>query len=375
MDSAKIHRFALPNFRFLSGETLDVEIGYETYGELNRARDNAILICHYWTGTSHAAGKYAPSDPLPGWWDGLIGPGKAIDTNRFFVICPNTLANVQARDPIVISTGPASIDPHTGKPYGSRFPRVTIRDMVHVQRPLMEHLGIAQVRAVGGPSGGGMQALEWVCEYPDFADKIFGVCTFGRSNPFFTMGIYRWCRAFITSDPDWRGGDYYDGALPLIGLRRALSVITLMAQTPTRVNAVARASETGWDIPDDAAPFIDPDAVFPYERGFEGFVEQRAQFADANAFLATGRAGILHNVGWKRGFESALANVKAQVLMIPCEQDMYFPPNDSRDVVNAVKAGSGRAELYAVNSNWGHFACLFDTETFAQRLHDFIESQ
>ncbi len=191
MNQIRIQPFALPNFRFLSGEILDIEIGYETYGELNPARDNAILICHYWTGTSHAAGKYAPSDALPAWWDALIGPGKVIDTDKYFVICPNTLANVQARDPNVISTGPASIDPRTRKPYGSCFPRVTFRDMVRVQRALVEHLGIARLRAIGGPSGGGMQALEWACEYPDFMDKIFGVCTFGRSNAFFTLGIYR----------------------------------------------------------------------------------------------------------------------------------------------------------------------------------------
>ncbi len=146
-----------------------------------------------------------------------------------------------------------------------------------------------------------------------------------------------------------------------------------MAQTPARVNAAARANKTGWD-PDDAPPFSDPDAPFLYEREFSAFIETRAQFADANAFLAIARAGILHNVGWLRGgFERALANMKAQVLMIPCEQDMYFPPDDSRDVVNAVNAGGGRAELYAVNSNWGHFMCLFDTELFAPRLHDFIE--
>lgn len=373
MNRIEKQRFFLPNFRFLSGEVMDVEVGYETYGRLNPARDNAVLICHYWTGTSHAAGRYTPDDPLPGWWDTLIGPGKAIDTDHTFVICSDTLANVQAHDPNVISTGPASVDPATGKPYGNRYPRVTFHDMVHVQRALMDHLGITHLRAVGGPSGGGMQALEWACTYPDFMDKVFGVCTFGRSNAFFTTGVYRWCRAFITSDPHWQGGDYYDGPGPQQGLRRALSVITLLAQTPSRFNAVARASENGWDLPEGGPPYDDPDALFPYEHDFIAFIDERAQFADANAFLAIGRAAVMHNVGYQRGgFERALSNVQAQVLMILCEQDLYFPPADSRDVVEAVVAGGGRAELYTVSSDWGHFACLFDTDRFAQRLHDFL---
>ncbi len=368
------YRFDYPQFNFQDGGVLDVAVGYETYGTLNAARDNAILICHYWTGTSHAAGKYAPDDPLPGWWDALIGPGKAIDTDRFFVICSDTLANVQAFDPQVTSTGPASLDPATGKPFGSRFPTVTFRDMVHVQKGLLDHLGVAHLHAVGGPSGGGMQALEWACSYPEMMDKVFGVCTFGRSSAFFTTGIYRWCRAFITGDPHWRGGDYYDSPGPQEGLHRALGLITLMAQTPGRVNSAAQASETGWDWPhDQPLPFADPDVLFPHEAGFRDFVNGRSQYADANAFLAIARAAVLHNVGHGRGgFAAALGRVSADLLLIPCAQDLYFPPVDCADVVNAVNAGGGQAELYPIESDWGHFACLFDTGRFANRLQDFL---
>nr|MBS0019335.1 homoserine O-acetyltransferase [Gammaproteobacteria bacterium] len=374
MDAIKKQRFGLPNCRLLSGSTLDIEVGYETYGQLNAAGNNAVLVCHYWTGTSHAAGRYAAADPLPGWWDALIGPGKVIDTNHFFVVCSDTLANVQAHDPNVISTGPASIDAATGEPYGSRFPVLTIRDMVHVQRALMDHLGITHVRAVGGPSAGGMQALEWACTYPDFMDKVFGVCTYGRSNAFFTLGVYRWCRAFLQSDPHWHGGDYYSGPGPQQGLRRALGLITLLAQAPARINATARASDSGWDLPDGAPPYTDPDGVFPYEPSFNAFIDERARFADANAFLAIARAATLHNVGWRRrGFAEALSAVRAEVLMIPCEHDLFFPPGDSRDVVDAILQGGGRAELYTISSDWGHFACVFDTDRFAVRLRDFLK--
>ncbi len=156
-------------------------------------------------------------------------------------------------------------------------------------------------------------------------------------------------------------------------MRRALSVITLLAQTPARVNASARASEAGWDLPEGGPPYEDPDGLFPYEHGFNAFMDQRAQLADANAFLTIGRAGALHNVGFGWGsFEQALSVVRAEVFMIPCAHDLYFPPDDSRDVLEAVVAGGGRAEMYVVDSDWGHFACLFDTDRFAQRLHDFL---
>ena len=367
MNSITKHHFSHPNFRFLSGDVLDVEIGYETYGELNDARDNAILICHYWTGTSHAAGRYAPEDELAGWWDALIGPGRAIDTKRRFVICSDTLANVQAFDPMVISTGPASLDPSTGKAYGSRFPTVTFPDIVNVQRSLMDHLGIEHLRAVGGPSGGGMQALEWACSYPDFMDKVFGVCTFGRSSPNFTLGIYRCCREFIHTDLNWNGGDYFDGSGPQRGLRQALQTMTVMAQSPARINQVGRAA--GWEMPE-------PGEAFSYEQQFDAFIDSRSAFSDANALLAIGRAATRLDVGHQRGgFDQALSQVEADILMIPCQQDLFFPPTDSEDVVRAVQAGSGAAELYPIASDWGHFACIFDTEAFAERLRGFIENR
>jgi homoserine O-acetyltransferase len=373
LNHIKKQRLAIKNFKFLSGETLDVEISYETYGTLNESGDNAILICHFWTGTSHAAGKYETKDPLPGWWDALIGPGKTIDTNLNFVICTDTLSNVQANDPRVFSTGPASIDQKTGKPYGSRFPTLTFRDIVQAQRTLVDQLGIRHLKAVGGPSGGGMQALEWAVTYPDFMDKVFSVNSFGRSSAFFTMGVYRICRALIEADPNWHNGDYYDGPGPQTGFHHALSYITLLAQTPTRINSVARDSETGWQVLEQISQLNEPDRLSLYEQDFNSFIKERASFADANAFLTIGKAATLHDVGLGRGgFEKALSTVQAEVLMIPNEQDIYFPAIDSRDVVDAINAGHGNAKLYPINSQWGHFSSLFDTSTFAQRLHRFL---
>ena len=373
MNNIKKHRQAIRDFEFLSGESLDIEISYETYGRLNESCDNAILICHFWTGTSHAAGKYSTEDPLPGWWDVLIGPGKAIDTDLNFVICTDTLSNVQANDPGVFSTGPASIDPKTGKPHGSHFPTLTFRDIVQAQRVLLDQLGIRHLKAVGGPSGGGMQALEWAVTYPDFMDKVFAVNSFGRSSAFFTMAVYRICRALIETDPNWRNGDYYDGPGPQSGFHHALSYITLLAQTPTRINSVARDSDAGWQVLDQISQLNEPGRLALYEQDFNLFIEERASFADANAFLTIGKAATLHDVGLGRGgFEQALSTVQAEVLMIPNEQDIYFPAIDSRDVVDAIKAGNGNAEFYPVDSQWGHFSCLFDTGTFEKRLHQFL---
>ena len=168
--------FELPEFRTLSGRTIKrVRIGWESYGELNAEKSNAILVCHYFTGTSHAAGRYAESDPLPGYWDAIVGPGKAIDTDRYFVFSSDTLVNINAFDPHVVTTGPASISPATGKPYGLDFPLVTIGDFVRVQKALVDSLGIRKLRAVIGPSMGGLQTYEWAASYPDMMERIMPV--------------------------------------------------------------------------------------------------------------------------------------------------------------------------------------------------------
>jgi homoserine O-acetyltransferase len=218
-----------------------------------------------------------------------------------------------------------------------------------------------------------MQALEWAVTYPEFMDKVFAVNSFGRSSAFFTMAVYRMCRALIEADPHWQNGDYHDGPGPQKGLRQALSYITLLAQTPTRINTAARGSDAGWRQIDRISQLGEPGRLTPFEEDFNAFIDERASLADANAFLTIGKAATLHDVGLDRGgFEKALSTVQADVLMIPNEQDLYFPAIDSRDVVNAVNAGHGCAELHTVDSRWGHFSCLFDTDTYARRLHQFL---
>ena len=168
--------FALASYTTVGGKTIrNVRIGYETYGMLNAAGDNAIFIPHFYSGTSHAAGKYTPSDAAPGYWDAIIGSGKPIDTDKYFVVSADTLVNLNTKDPRVVTTGPASVDPDTGKPYGMTFPVVAYRDSVRVHKALVDSLGVKKLKAVAGASGGSLQAMEWAAVYPDFVERVIHV--------------------------------------------------------------------------------------------------------------------------------------------------------------------------------------------------------
>src|SRR5215510_8593789 len=175
--------FELPSYTTTGGKTIkNVRVGWESYGQLNTDKSNAILITHFFSGTSHAAGKYKPDDKAAGYWDAIIGPGKAIDTNTYYVISADTLVNLNAKDPNVVTTGPASVNPDTGKPYALSFPVVTIRDFVNVQKALLESLGIKQLHAVMGASMGALQAYEWASSYPEMVGKVVPVIGAGESD-------------------------------------------------------------------------------------------------------------------------------------------------------------------------------------------------
>ncbi|HYH71482.1 MAG TPA: homoserine acetyltransferase, partial [Methyloceanibacter sp.] len=203
--------FELPEFKTEAGATLKrVRIGWESYGTLNDDRSNAILVTHYFSGTSHAAGRYDVGDELPGYWDAIIGPGKPLDTARYFVFSSDTLVNINARDPNVVTTGPNSIDPETGSPYGMTFPVVSIGDFVNVQKALVESLGIRRLKAVVGPSMGALQAYQWAVAYPGMVDRIVAAIGAAGGDPF----LVAWLNAGgspIRLDPKWKGGRYDEG--------------------------------------------------------------------------------------------------------------------------------------------------------------------
>src|SRR3954469_24866503 len=221
--------FEMPSYTTAAGATIkSVKIGWEAAGTLNADKSNAILITHFFTGTSHAFGKYSADDKVAGYWDSLIGPGKAIDTNKYYVISSDTLVNLNVKAPNVVTTGPASINPDTGKPYGMSFPVVSIKDFVNVQKALVESLGIRKLKAVAGASMGGLQVYEWAASYPDMVERIVAVIGTTGGDPFLIAWLDIWGQP-IRLDPNWNKGDYYDKTPPTEGLKAALKIVTVHA--------------------------------------------------------------------------------------------------------------------------------------------------
>src|SRR5262249_49371875 len=213
----------------VGGQTIkNVKIGWEAAGTLNADKSNAILVPHFFSATSHAMGKYSAADKVAGYWDAIIGPGKAIDTNKYYVISADTRVNLNVNAPNVVTTGPASINPDTGKPYGMSFPVVTIKDFVNVQKALIESLGIRKLKAVVGASMGALQTYEWAASYPDMVDRIVPVIATTGADAFLIAALDIWAQP-IRLDPKWNNGDYYGKAPPIDGLKASLKIITLQA--------------------------------------------------------------------------------------------------------------------------------------------------
>jgi homoserine O-acetyltransferase len=345
----------------------DVTLCYETFGDLNPARDNAILVCHALTGDGHAAGKYDPTDRKPGWWEMAIGPGKAIDTNRFFVICANVLGGCQG------STGPSSLNPETAKPYGLDFPPVTVRDMVRAQARLLDQLGIAKLHAVIGGSLGGMQALEWAVTYPDRMRAIIPIGAAGRFHP---QGIAfnEVQRQAIMNDPDFRNGQYYGTPGPVKGLAtaRMLGMITYRSDASMwqQFGRTVRSGKA--ELPPRAADAFG--VTFEVESYLRYQGEALVKRFDANSYLYLSRAMDLQQIG--RGFDSyeaAHAAIKARVLCIGINSDLLFPPYLQQETVNLIRQAGGDATYRELDSPWGHDAFLVDFHLVAEPIREFLQ--
>jgi homoserine O-acetyltransferase/O-succinyltransferase len=350
------------------GETIPVRIGYETYGQLRNDRKNAILVCHFFSATSHAAGKYHPDDEQAGWWDMLIGPGKAIDTDQYFVISSDTLCNIQLKNPHVMTTGPGTINPKTGDYYGIDFPQFTYRDMAGIQCELIAEMGIGKLAAVIGPSAGGMQALNWAVHYPDKVEAVVSVISGGASPVLTSLTYLQSAIDAIKLDPNWQGGRYYGNAQPEQGLTLALQLMNLGAY------------QYGWYDENfkrhaaDTAPYQSLDNPPAFLSEFKEAIAQRMTNYDANHYLYTARAAMLHNIA--NGFssmEEALSRITARVLMIPCKTDLLFPPQYSREVVDIINKAGGHAEFYEIDSPLGHMAGVLAANLFAPQLAAFIQ--
>ena len=361
--------FTLQNYTTIGGKSIaEVTVGWESYGELNEAKDNVILITHFFSGNSHAAGKYSSADPLPGYWDAIIGPGKAIDTDRYFVISSDTLVNAFPHDPNVITTGPASINPATGKPYGLDFPVVTIADFVQVQHALLESLGITKLHAVVGPSMGSLQAIEWAARYPDQVERMISVIGTGAMDAWSIMALEHWARP-IKADPNWNQGNYYAGQAPLAGVTSALAMITQNAMHPISMNmrspAQAVLPEAGLASVTNSLPALD----FLFDAS-----AARAPMADANHILYLVRANQLFVAGHNQDLATGLSAIKAKTLFLPATNDLLLQPYLAKQTVELLQQQGQQPQYEEISGIWGHLDGIFSIVSKADTIREFLNT-
>jgi homoserine O-acetyltransferase len=353
--------FELPSYTTVAGATIkSVKIGWESAGTLNADKSNAILITQYFSGTSHAFGKYAPSDATAGYWDAIIGPGKAIDTRKYFVFSSDTLVNLNANAPNVVTTGPASINPDTGKPYGMSFPVVSFKDFVNVQKALVDSLGIRRLRAVVGASGGGFQAYEWAASYPNMVERIVPVISTPRADPYLIGWLDAWAQP-IRLDPKWNGGDYYDKEPPLEGLKAALKLVTLHAfQSEWAAKTFgSEPAEAGKD------PGKAMDNHFKIESGLETVAAARAKTADANHFLYMVKTNQLASAD--------PAKIKMPVLMLYSPTDLVFQEQQVAAAAGELAAAGSTVESGKLIGPYGHNNGVFAISQAADQIRAFID--
>jgi homoserine O-acetyltransferase/O-succinyltransferase len=343
-----------------SGERLGpITLAYETYGELNAAKSNAVLIVHALSGDAHAAGV-AADDGRAGWWNNMIGPGKAFDTEKYFVICSNVIGGCKG------STGPSSANPATGKPYGLTFPFVTIGDIVAAQTRLLDLLGIERLLSVAGGSMGGMQVLEWMVAHSTRLASAIPIATAIKHSPqqiaFNEVG-----RQAIMADPNWRGGDYYDGPMPAAGLAvaRMIGHITYMSDK-------SMAEKFGRRLKDERQFF-----KFTADFEVEGYLQYRGRSFvdrfDANSYLYITKAIDLFDASRGKKLGEMLKGASTKVLVIAFKSDWLYPAYQSQEIVRACKVAGLDATYCEIASSYGHDAFLLETDEETHLVKHFLE--
>ncbi|CAA9464911.1 MAG: Homoserine O-acetyltransferase [uncultured Rubrobacteraceae bacterium] len=346
----------------LGGSLQNVTLAYETWGELSDASDNAILLVHALTGDSHAAGGTSEGYRRGGWWDPMVGPGLAVDTDKYFVICSNVLGGCSG------STGPASTEPGTRRPYGMRFPIVTIRDMVRAQRRLLDALGVRRLALVAGGSIGGQQALEWAVEFPDFVEKAVPVAATGALGPQ-GVGMSEIGRRAIMADPDWQDGDYYGTEKrPEKGL-----AIARMAGMMTYQSAAGQWERFGRRPAGRPALHPEFGGRFEIESYLHYQGSELSDRFDANSYLYLSRAMDLYDVA--SGYESeeeAYSRIEAEVLFVGITSDWLFPDVEVRGAAESAKMAGAQAHYAEIDTLSGHDAFLKDWKELEEAIQPFI---
>jgi homoserine O-acetyltransferase len=340
------------------------QIAYQTYGELNAAKSNAVLVCHALTGDQHVANVH-PVTGKPGWWETMVGPGRPVDTDRFFVICANVIGGCMG------STGPASVDPATGRPYALDFPVVTIRDMVRSQAALLDRLGIESLFCVLGGSMGGMQVLQWAADYPDRVFSALPIAAAARHSAQ-NIAFHEVGRQAVMADPDWRGGRYIEaGTRPSKGL-----AVARMGAHITYLSELALHRKFGRNFQDRIAPTFSFDADFQIESylRYQGmsFVER----FDANSYLYVTRAMDYFDLAAEHGgvLANAFRGTRTRFCVISFTSDWLFPTSDSRAIVHALNAAAASVGFVEIESDKGHDAFLLEEPEMFAAARGFIDA-
>ena len=348
-------------FALESGEILpSLSVAYETYGTLNAGRTNAVVVCHALTGSARAADSPGVADAQPPpWWSGIIGKGKALDTDRYFVVCSNILGSCYG------TTGPASINPESGRIYRMDFPQMTVRDMVRVQYELLKALGVEGVATVIGGSLGGMQVLEWGILYPDFVRTIIPVATAAKHSAW-CIGLDESQRLAITSDPAWNDGDYDEQPARGLAVARMIAMISYRSR-PSFESRFGRDVATGGRS--SGKIFSEGRDLFQVESYLRYQGEKLVERFDANTYLYLTRAMDLHDVGTGRGsVREALSSIRARTLCIGITSDILYPADEQREIADSIP-GAGYVEI---DSPHGHDAFLMEFDQMNRVIGTFL---
>jgi homoserine O-acetyltransferase len=335
-------------YKTISGTLLSpIELGYETWGTYSPGK-KTILITHFFSGNSHAAGKYTEADAKPGYWDAIIGPGKAIDTDRFFVISIDSPINISALHPKVITIGPLSLNPQTGKIWGAQFPRLTLEDFVHLQKHLLEQLGVYKLHAVVGASGGAAQAWVWSTLYPQNVEHIVGVIPPGLFMPQYVKAMLETWGMPIRLDPLWKKGNYDLEYRPTEGLKESLKLIQLNAASFLWAEDLAKTK----------GDFL---------AAWNHLGQERSQFVDANSLIKMTEAIATFDV------RSSQSLIQAKILLIPSTSDFIFPPELAREAQKELCRLGKKVAYQEIKSDAGHLAGLSEVQNVGPVIKNFLE--
>lgn len=350
-----------------SGLSLDsVTIAYETIGELNQKKDNAILICHAFSGDAHVAGRYEdePPDASPGWWDFMVGPGRGIDTEQYFVICCNILGSCMG------STGPASINPASNQPYGLDFPMVTIGDMVNAQKKVLQHLGIKKLHSVIGGSVGGMQVLEWCVRYPEMLRSAIPIATTMRHSAL-AIAFNEVARQAIMADPKWNKGNYYQDPGPDLGL-----AIARMIGHVTYLSDEAMRRKFGRNLQDKEDFSFDFGADFQVESYLRYQGSKFAKRFDANSVLYITKAADYFDLADDKNTTESLQDLAGsclKFLVISYTSDWLYPTYQAKELVQALKRTGQDVSFCEIEADCGHDAFLIPDNRLTKLIKGFLD--